>query len=168
MSDLPAPPDADTGTKRELCKRCEGNGVIKIHHGVSVCPRCDGFCYESKVIDVHDASRPSPTFEDAAKVVTPYIGKDYARGYADGRAEAKAERDEAWTRVEQAETDLARLRAGIQALFSFINTRMDQVTENYETYKGSTTELGAYWGGYREGLRFVQPEVGALLPETKA
>ncbi len=29
-----------------LCTQCGGNGVIKIHHGTSVCPRCDGRCYE--------------------------------------------------------------------------------------------------------------------------
>jgi DnaJ-class molecular chaperone len=25
-----------------LCSRCEGNGVVKIHHGVSVCDHCAG------------------------------------------------------------------------------------------------------------------------------
>ncbi len=29
-----------------LCTRCGGNGVIKIAHGVSSCPHCDGRCYE--------------------------------------------------------------------------------------------------------------------------
>jgi hypothetical protein len=30
----------------ELCRECHGNGVVKIHHGVSVCPRCRGRCWE--------------------------------------------------------------------------------------------------------------------------
>ena len=29
-----------------LCTKCGGNGVVAIHHGTSVCPRCDGRCYE--------------------------------------------------------------------------------------------------------------------------
>jgi excinuclease UvrABC ATPase subunit len=31
--------------ERELCDHCGGNGVVKIHHGVSVCPACHGSCY---------------------------------------------------------------------------------------------------------------------------
>ncbi len=42
-----APPErVSEGKERELCSRCEGNGVIKIHHGVRVCPRCQGDCWE--------------------------------------------------------------------------------------------------------------------------
>lgn len=33
-------------SQRELCNLCGGNGVMKIHHGVSVCPRCRGDYYE--------------------------------------------------------------------------------------------------------------------------
>jgi hypothetical protein len=33
-------------SNRELCSRCSGNGVVKIHHGVSVCPHCHGECWE--------------------------------------------------------------------------------------------------------------------------
>ena len=29
-----------------LCQSCGGNGVVKIHNGVSICPRCEGRCYE--------------------------------------------------------------------------------------------------------------------------
>lgn len=32
---------------RALCRKCCGNGVVKIPGGVSMCPRCDGRCYES-------------------------------------------------------------------------------------------------------------------------
>lgn len=32
-----------------LCHQCGGNGVIKIHHGVSTCPRCSGRCYEPDI-----------------------------------------------------------------------------------------------------------------------
>jgi hypothetical protein len=35
--------------ERELCRRCEGNGVVKIPGGVSVCPRCHQDCYEPAV-----------------------------------------------------------------------------------------------------------------------
>ena len=31
---------------RELCSVCGGNGVVKIPGGISVCPRCDGECWE--------------------------------------------------------------------------------------------------------------------------
>jgi hypothetical protein len=42
-----APPErVSEGKERKLCSRCEGNGVIKIHHGVRVCPRCQGDCWE--------------------------------------------------------------------------------------------------------------------------
>jgi hypothetical protein len=30
----------------ELCRQCEGNGVVKIPGGISVCPRCEGRSYE--------------------------------------------------------------------------------------------------------------------------
>lgn len=29
-------------TERELCNTCGGNGVLKIHHGVTVCRDCEG------------------------------------------------------------------------------------------------------------------------------
>jgi hypothetical protein len=35
--------------ERELCHRCEGNGLISIPGGVSVCPRCRGEYYEPQV-----------------------------------------------------------------------------------------------------------------------
>ncbi len=31
---------------QQLCSVCYGNGVIKIHHGVSTCDHCGGSCYE--------------------------------------------------------------------------------------------------------------------------
>lgn len=36
----------DTSEQRQLCARCEGNGVIPIRHGTSVCPVCKGDCWE--------------------------------------------------------------------------------------------------------------------------
>lgn len=33
-------------SQRELCRECDGNGVVKIPGGVSVCPRCKGDCWE--------------------------------------------------------------------------------------------------------------------------
>ncbi len=41
--------DADRerlAAQHELCSECGGNGVLKIHHGVKMCPRCGGECYE--------------------------------------------------------------------------------------------------------------------------
>lgn len=32
--------------EKELCSVCEGNGVVKIPGGVSVCSRCHGDCWE--------------------------------------------------------------------------------------------------------------------------
>jgi hypothetical protein len=32
--------------ERELCSHCGGDGVVKIHHGVSVCPQCHGDCWQ--------------------------------------------------------------------------------------------------------------------------
>ena len=37
---------SDRLTERVLCLRCDGNGTVKIRHGVSVCPRCNGGCWE--------------------------------------------------------------------------------------------------------------------------
>lgn len=42
-------------TTRALCLCCEGNGVIKIPGGVSLCPRCDGDCYDPRVCRSCDA-----------------------------------------------------------------------------------------------------------------
>jgi hypothetical protein len=50
--------------ERELCRRCEGNGVIKIPGGVSVCPRCHQDCYEPSA-----PASPGPTPEGRVDVV---------------------------------------------------------------------------------------------------
>ena len=45
-----------------LCRLCEGNGVLKIPGGVSVCPRCRQTCYEPP-----DAVRESPVSQPETK-----------------------------------------------------------------------------------------------------
>jgi hypothetical protein len=35
-------------SERELCQQCGGNGTLNIRHGVTVCPRCKGDCWEPK------------------------------------------------------------------------------------------------------------------------
>ena len=40
-----------------LCSECGGNGVVNIPGGISVCPSCNGECYESPLqVMVHDLS----------------------------------------------------------------------------------------------------------------
>ena len=48
---LAAVPGAQEMPKeRELCRLCQGNGVLKIPNGTCVCTRCDGDCWEPSAV----------------------------------------------------------------------------------------------------------------------
>ncbi len=44
---------SDRLTERALCSECHGNGSVRIPGGVSVCPRCDGRCWEDPALLIH-------------------------------------------------------------------------------------------------------------------
>lgn len=46
--------DQCSSREHELCRVCEGNGVLKIPGGISTCPRCRGTCYEPPMEVAHD------------------------------------------------------------------------------------------------------------------
>lgn len=59
-----------------LCQQCGGNGVVKIHHGVSVCPRCKGHCYDPvgvpyPAVPVQDALT---TLREALSIIDVFMG----------------------------------------------------------------------------------------------
>src|SRR5262245_57420230 len=68
----------------ELCKVCEGNGVLKIPGGVSVCPRCRGTCYEPPAAaPLAGAARPDlQTLRDEiARYVKATVFPNAAKGW---------------------------------------------------------------------------------------
>lgn len=58
---------------RELCRECGGNGTVRLVGGISVCPRCQGDCWE--VI-----SRPRKTLAES-------WAEQHQREYEEGRRE---------------------------------------------------------------------------------
>lgn len=54
--------------EQELCRLCEGNGVIKIPGGVSVCPRCRQTCYEPPTHSPPPAA-PRPVCRECGRIV---------------------------------------------------------------------------------------------------
>ncbi len=59
-----------------LCHKCGGNGVIRIHHGVSICPRCSGRCYEPGAdLQATQCHSHHPTYQQRCELERNHTGQ---------------------------------------------------------------------------------------------
>lgn len=76
---------------RKLCCVCDGNGVVKVHHGVSVCSHCHGECWEPPTAILSRADALS----DKLRLVRDALSLDLGDGVdvVDGARACREERD---------------------------------------------------------------------------
>lgn len=109
-------------TSRELCRACGGNGVVKIHHGVSVCPQCDGDCWEpSAASSLNSISGETPLLDRV---------KDYLRGAIRPQSVAAVTCEGPWDRGR---------RSGLQEALNAINAE-EQKSAAASSLNGETRE----------------------------
>lgn len=127
---LRAQVDADTGGPlsegemgqtdgRELCAECRGNGVVKIKHGIKVCPSCNGHCWACP--EPATPQPPATTIETRTDTIERLI----------------RERDEARAQVDRAEKQAA-YNAAVAASLA------DQVNELLAEFKDQL-DKGRWW-----------------------
>jgi hypothetical protein len=78
-------------SERELCQRCDGNGTVKIYHGVSVCPHCKGECWEP----VAELQSRADALSDKLRLVRDALSLDLGDGVdvVDGARACREDRD---------------------------------------------------------------------------
>lgn len=132
---------------RELCKHCNGNGVVKINHGVSVCPQCKGYCWVATLRAV--AAPVGETMPDLECGHNIESGEVWCGECGTHRKLARAHQAEIATlrkrnesrkdiivRAENAEATLARVRETIAQLVTEMDNAARRHMAHWEEERG--------------------------------